>query len=66
MEILMQTYTHTTIRQQGKLRVIRTIKGTLHARMGMMKDRNGKDSTEAGDINKRRQEYTEGLYKKGL
>ena len=67
MEILMQTYTHTTIRQQGKLRVNRrTIKGTLHARMGMMKDRNGKDPTEAGDINKRQQEYTEELYKKGL
>ena len=41
------------------------IKGTFHARMGMIKDRNGKDLTEAEDIKKRWQEYTE-LYKKDL
>ena len=41
------------------------IKGTFHARIGMIKDRNGKDLTEAEEIKKRRQEYTE-LYKKGL
>ena len=41
------------------------IKGTFHARMGMIKDRNGKDLTEAEDIKKRWQEHTE-LYKKGL
>ena len=35
------------------------IKGTFHARMGMIKDRNGKDLTEAEDIKKRWQEYTE-------
>ena len=47
MELLTQTHTHTTIRQEGKLRVNwRTIEGTLHARMGMMKDRSGKDPTE--------------------
>ena len=41
------------------------IKGTFHARMGMIKDRNGKDLREAEEIKKRWQEYTE-LYKKGL
>ena len=43
---------------------IRDTKGTLHAKMGSIKDRNGMDLTEAEDIKKRRQEYTEGLYKK--
>ena len=38
--------------------------GTFHARIGMIKDRNGKDLTEAKDIKKRWQEYTEELYKK--
>ena len=42
------------------------IKGTFHARTGMIKDRNGKDLTEAEEIEKRWQEYTEELYKKGL
>ena len=41
------------------------IKGTFHAEMGTIKDRNSKDLTEAEDIKKRWQEYTE-LYKKGL
>ena len=41
------------------------IKGTFHARMGTIKDRNGKDLTEAEEIKKRWQEYTE-VYKKGL
>ena len=40
------------------------IKGTSHSRMGMIKDRNGKDITEAEEINKTWQEYTEELYKK--
>ena len=44
---------------------IRDTKGTLHAKMGSIKDRNGMDSTEAEDIKKRWQEYTE-LYKKDL
>ena len=39
-------------------------KGTFHAKMGLIKDRNGTDLTEAEDIKKRRQEYTEKLYKK--
>ena len=42
------------------------IKGTFHARTGMIKDTNGKDLTEAEEIKKRWQEYTEELYKKGL
>ena len=42
---------------------IRDIKGTFHAKMGTIKDRNGMDLTEAEDIKKRWQEYTE-LYKK--
>ena len=41
-------------------------KGTFHARMGTIKDRNGMDLTEAEDIKKRWQEYTEELYKKDL
>ena len=44
---------------------IRDTKGTFHAKMGLIKDRNGMDLTEAEDIKKRRQEYTE-LYKKDL
>ena len=42
------------------------IKGIFHARMGTIKDRNGMDPTEAEDIKKRWQEYTEELYKKDL
>ena len=45
---------------------IRDTKGTFHAKMGTMKDRNGMDLTEAEDIKKRWQEYTEGLDKKDL
>ena len=45
---------------------IRDTKGTFHAKMGLIKDRNGMDLTEAEDIKKRWQEYTEELYKKGL
>ena len=43
---------------------IRDTKGTFHAKMGSVKDRNGMDLTEAEDIMKRWQEYTEELYKK--
>ena len=42
---------------------IRDVKGTFHAKMGSIKDRNGMDLTEAEDIEKRWQEYTEELYK---
>ena len=45
---------------------IRDTKGTFHANMGSTKDRNGMDLTEAEDIKKRWQEYTEELYKKDL
>ena len=45
---------------------IRDTKGTFHAKMGSIKDRNGMDLTEAEDINRRWQEYTEELYKKDL
>ena len=38
---------------------IRDTKGTFHAKMGLIKDRNGRDLKEAGDIRKRWQEYTE-------
>ena len=45
---------------------IRDTKGTFHAKMGSIKDRNGMDLTEAEDIKKRWQEHTEELYKKDL
>ena len=56
--------------RMGKIRdlfkKIRDIKGTFHAKMGSIKDRNSMDLTEAEDIKKRWQEYTEELYKKDL
>ena len=56
--------------RMGKTRdlfkMIRDTKGTFHAKMGLIKDRNGMDLTEAEDIKKRWQEYTEELYKKDL
>ena len=45
---------------------IRDTKGIFHAKMGSIKDRNGRDLKEVEDINKRWQEYTEELYKKDL
>ena len=45
---------------------IRDTQGIFHAKMGSIKDRNGRDLTEAEDIKKRWQEYTEELYKKDL
>ena len=45
---------------------IKDTKGTIHAKMGTIKDRNGMDLTEAEDIKKRWQQYTEELYKKDL
>ena len=51
----------------GKTRdLFKKTKGTFHAKMGSIKGRNGMDLTEAGDIKKRWQEYTEELYKKDL
>ena len=56
--------------RMGKTRdlfkIIRDTKGTFHAKMGSIKDRNGMDLREAEDIKKRWQEYTEELYKKEL
>ena len=43
---------------------IRGTKGTFHAKMGLIKDKDGMDLTEAEDTKKRRQEYAEELYKK--
>ena len=48
------------------IKKIRDTKGTFHAKMGTIKDRNGMDLTEAEDVKKRWQEYTEELYKKDL
>ena len=48
------------------MHTLRNTKGTFHAKMGLIKDRNGMDLTEAKDIKKRWQEYTEELYKKDL
>ena len=56
--------------RMGKVRdlfkIIRDTKGTFHAKMGSIKDRNGMDLTEAKDINKRWQEYTETIQKTSL
>ena len=56
--------------QNGKdqrfFKKIRDAKGTFHAKMGTIKDRNGMDLTEAEDIKRRWQEYTEELYRKDL
>ena len=53
-------------RNRGKEQNGKDTKGTFHAKMGSIKDRNGTDLTEAEDIKKRWQEYTEKLYKKIL
>ena len=45
---------------------IRDTKGTFHAKMGLIKDRNGRDPTEAEDFKKRWQDYTEDRYPKDL
>ena len=53
-------------RTRDHFKKIRDIKGTFHAKMGSIKDKNDMDLTEAEDIKKRWQEYTEELYKKDL
>ena len=55
-----------TTKTSDLFKKIRDTKGTFHAKMGSIKDRNGMDLTEAEDIKKRWQEYTEELYKKDL
>ena len=55
--------------RKGKTRDLKktgSIKGTFHSKMGSIKERNGTDRTEAEDIKKRWQEYTQELYKKDL
>ena len=47
-------------------KIIRDTKGIFHAKMGSIKDRNGRDLTEVKDIKERWKEYTEELYKKDL
>ena len=54
------------VKTRDLFKKIRETKGTFHAKMGLIKDRNGMDLTEAEDIKKRWQEYTEELYKKDL
>ena len=66
-------HTYTEIEESSRMgktknlfKKIGAIRGTLHVRMGMIKDTNGKDLTETEEIKKRWQEYTEELYKKVL
>ena len=52
------------VKTRNLLKKIRNTKGTFHAKMGTIKDRDGMDLTEAEEIKKRWQEYTEELYKR--
>ena len=54
------------VKTRDLFKKIRDTKGTFHAKMGTIKDRNGMNLTEAEDIKKRQQKYTEELYKKDL
>ena len=54
---------NTMGKTRDPFKIIRETKGTFHTKMGTIKDRNGMDLTEAEDIKKRWQEYTEELYK---
>ena len=57
---------HRMEKSRDLFKKIRDTKGKFHAEMGTIKDRNGMDLTEAEDIKKRWQEYTEELYKNDL
>ena len=57
---------NNTGKARDLFQIIRDTKGTFHAKMSLIKDRNGMDLTESEDIKKRWQEYTEELYKKDL
>ena len=59
-------WTRDVFKTTDLFKKIRDTKGTFHAKMGSIKDRNGMDLTEADDIKKRWQEYTEEVYKKDL
>ena len=54
------------VKTRNLLKKIRNAKGTFHAKMGTIKDRDGMDLTKAEEIKKRWQEYTEELYKRDL
>ena len=54
------------VKTRDLFKKIRDTKGSFHAKMSLIKDRNGMDLTEGEDIKKRWHEYTEELYKKGL
>ena len=58
--------TSLELTQMRSFLLLSNTKGTFHVKMGSIKDRNGMDLTEAEDIKKRWQEYTEELYKKDL
>ena len=58
--------TNTMGKTRDLFKKVGAIKGMFHEKMGMIKDKNGKDLTEAEEIKKRWQEYTKELYKKGL
>ena len=58
----MPEFQGTKMMENNRMGKTRDIKGTFHAKMGTIKDRNGMDLTEAEDIKKRWQEYTEELY----
>ena len=66
--INVKKYRKTTEEEKTRdlFKKIRDTKGTFHAKMDSIKDRNGLDLTEAEDIKKRRQEYIEELYRKDL
>ena len=55
-----------TGKTRALVKKIRDTKGVFHAKMGSIKDRNGKDLTETEELKKRWQEYTEELYEKGF
>ena len=62
---MLKLYHISWLSNRDLFKKIRDTKGTFHAKMGLIKDRNGMDLTEAEDIKKRWHEYTE-LYKKDL
>ena len=64
--ISSQIKTYQLYRSRLKLRIRSNTKGTLHPKMGKIKDRNAKDLLQVEEIQKRWQEYTEELYNKGL
>ena len=67
LSVIPALFTISKIWKQPDLfKKIRDTKGTFCAKMGSIKDRNGRDLTEAEDIKKRWQEYTEELYKKKI